>query len=285
MFGDNLKKYRSGKGLSQSDVAKRLYVTRQCVSKWEKGITQPDLQTLSKLSELLDVSVDELIKDECGLNNKPTNLNFCFFVANILIAVFCVIAFMAIWRFMPQKIPAHWTHGAIDRYGSRNEIMLHIITPIVFLAVDAIVFFAVKRIENRAVACVSHGVIAAFQVAYLIFIIALYAEYLSNVLSFVTCLSADLIMCVSVAMHPKISRRNYVLGVRTTETLKSDAVWNKTNTLATVLFVGSSAVIFIINMIFIFELSYLLLLSYVFPTAVVVVYAKVCFKKCEEKGK
>ncbi|MCH5161459.1 MAG: helix-turn-helix transcriptional regulator [Clostridiales bacterium] len=64
MFGDKLKKYRTDKGLSQNDLAEKLFVTRQCVSKWEKGITQPDLETLAQISELLDIPVDALIKDD-----------------------------------------------------------------------------------------------------------------------------------------------------------------------------------------------------------------------------
>ena len=47
MFCDNLKKYRRQAGFSQSELADKLYVSRQCVSKWEKGITQPDLETLN----------------------------------------------------------------------------------------------------------------------------------------------------------------------------------------------------------------------------------------------
>ncbi|MDE6293272.1 MAG: helix-turn-helix domain-containing protein [Clostridiales bacterium] len=39
MFGDNLKKYRIQNGYSQSELADKLFVSRQCVSKWEKGIT------------------------------------------------------------------------------------------------------------------------------------------------------------------------------------------------------------------------------------------------------
>ena len=53
MFGDNLRRYRIEKGFSQNDVAEKLFVTRQCVSKWEKGATQPDLQTLKQISDLL----------------------------------------------------------------------------------------------------------------------------------------------------------------------------------------------------------------------------------------
>ncbi len=40
MFGENLKKLRKEKGLSQQEVAQRLHVVRQTVSKWESGVSQ-----------------------------------------------------------------------------------------------------------------------------------------------------------------------------------------------------------------------------------------------------
>ena len=63
MFKDNLKKYRKEKGFSQNDLAQKLFVSRQCISKWERGITQPDLQALTQLSDLFEVSIDVLIKE------------------------------------------------------------------------------------------------------------------------------------------------------------------------------------------------------------------------------
>lgn len=279
MFGDNLKKCRIEKGFSQNDIAEKLFVTRQCVSKWEKGVTQPDLQTLSQLSELLGVSIDALIKDEDGLSyKKSANTNTYLFIANILFSIFCLIAFIVIWRFMPTTIPAHWTNNAIDRYGSRNEILINIIATVAFLAIDIIIFFAIKRINDKRVIYLSHGVIILFQIAYLIFIVVMYAECLNNILSFVTCLSVDLIMCVSVAMHPKISKRNYLLGVRTTETLGSTKVWNKTNALACYLFTFCSLLIFVINMTLIFKFPYLCLLTYLIPYIIVILYSKNIYK-------
>lgn len=275
MFNENLKKYRKDSGLSQSELAEKLFVTRQCISKWEKGVTQPDLQTLIQISDLLNVSVDALLKDDNGSSRKnPTNNNAYLFIANILTAIFCSLAFIAIWRFAPQIIPAHWTHGAVDRYGSRDEILINIITAVEFLAVDIIVFFTLKRISDKRVIYISHGGIALCQIAYLVFIVVLYAEYISNVLSFITCLSADLITCVSVAMHPKINKQNYLLGVRTTETLNSETVWNKTNALACYLFTGCSLAIFIVNMTLIFKFSYLCFLAYLILIIVVIVYSK-----------
>ncbi len=285
MFGDNLKKFRQDKGFSQNDIAEKLFVTRQCVSKWEKGITQPDLQTLSQLSDLLEVSVDELIAgNENNEENPPSNHNVGFFTANVLLSVFCLIAFILIWRFLPQRVPAHWTNGVIDRYGSRNEILLHLITVITLLSIDVAVFLAIKRTKSKkAVVYISHGVIAFFQVAYLIFIAVVYAKYLNEVISLITCLCIDLIACVSIAMHPKINKQNHLLGVRTEATLNSTAAWNKTNALASYLFTGFSLAILIINALWINKYSFLFLLIYVLLTVVVVVYAEKIGKAEERK--
>lgn len=61
MIGKHIKKARKAKGLSQEQLAEQLNVTRQAVSNWECGKTQPDIQTLQKLSEVLEVPVEELI--------------------------------------------------------------------------------------------------------------------------------------------------------------------------------------------------------------------------------
>ncbi len=279
MFGDNLKKYRIEKVFSQNELAEKLFVSRQCVSKWERGITQPDLQTLTLLSELLDVPIDALIKEnENSKNQNPKNSNISFFVSNIIIALFCLLAFITVWRFMPQTIPAHWANGVIDRYGNRNEVFINEITVVVFLAVDIFVCFKLRRISDKRAVYISHGVIALFQVAYLVFIIAMYAKYLSNILSFITCLSVALIMCVSIAMHPKINKQNYLLGVRIKETLNSTAVWNKTNALTCYLFSVWSLILFVIDMLWISKFNLLLLFGYVLLTIIVIIYSKKIYK-------
>lgn len=56
MFQENLKTYRKAKGLTQEDLAVRLHVVRQTISKWEKGLSVPDAALLVRLSEVLEVS-------------------------------------------------------------------------------------------------------------------------------------------------------------------------------------------------------------------------------------
>lgn len=61
MLNENLKKLRKAKGLSQEELAIKLHVVRQTVSKWEKGLSVPDSEMLIKLAEALDTSVSTLL--------------------------------------------------------------------------------------------------------------------------------------------------------------------------------------------------------------------------------
>ncbi len=60
-IGKNIKKLRMQKDIIQEQLAERLHVTRQAVSNWENGKTQPDVETLSMLAECFEISVEELI--------------------------------------------------------------------------------------------------------------------------------------------------------------------------------------------------------------------------------
>ena len=276
MFGDNLKKYRRRKGFSQSKLADKLFVTRQCVSKWEKGVTEPDLETLNKISELLNVSLDELIKDDCvaAPENRAAYLNRCLLITNILVALFCTFSFISLWRFLPQHIPAHWTNGVVDRYGSSAEAFLNIITVAIFLVDDVIVYFTLRNVLKGKLIVFIHLLFVFIQISYLIIIVAVYSDYITAVLPFVTCVSASLVLCVSIALHPKIAKQNQWIGVRTSETLCDKEVWNKTNALACYLFVAFSFIIWIVNLLVVSVWSCLGLLAYIVPAAIVIIYSK-----------
>ncbi len=61
MVGKNIKKLREKNGLTQLELADKLNVTRQAISNWETEKTQPDIDTLQKLAQIFEVSVEELI--------------------------------------------------------------------------------------------------------------------------------------------------------------------------------------------------------------------------------
>ena len=61
MFSENLKQARQKKGISQQELASRLHVVRQTVSKWERGLSVPDADLLVRLAEILDIPVSVLL--------------------------------------------------------------------------------------------------------------------------------------------------------------------------------------------------------------------------------
>ena len=67
-FSEKISALRKQKGWSQEELAEKLMVTRQAVSKWESAQSMPDLDKLVQLSEALGVSTDYLLKDEQALS-------------------------------------------------------------------------------------------------------------------------------------------------------------------------------------------------------------------------
>ena len=68
---NNLYEIRRGAGLSQEEFAEKLGVSRQAVSKWERGEAYPDTENLIVISEMFGVTIDELLRSEnIGADNK-----------------------------------------------------------------------------------------------------------------------------------------------------------------------------------------------------------------------
>ncbi len=61
MLSDNIKNLRKNKGFTQEELANKLNVVRQTVSKWEKGYSVPDAEMLKKIAEILETDVSQLL--------------------------------------------------------------------------------------------------------------------------------------------------------------------------------------------------------------------------------
>ena len=61
MLNENIKNLRKNKGYTQEELASKLNVVRQTVSKWEKGYSVPDAEMLKKIAEIFETSVSQLL--------------------------------------------------------------------------------------------------------------------------------------------------------------------------------------------------------------------------------
>lgn len=72
-LGNQIKKYRNELEISQEKLAKKIYVTRQSISNWENDKNYPDINSLIRLSEVFNVSLDILIKGDVEKMKKEIN--------------------------------------------------------------------------------------------------------------------------------------------------------------------------------------------------------------------
>ena len=70
MIADKIKAARTKKEYTQEQVAESLSISRQTLSNWENGKSLPDIISIIKMSELYDISLDELMKGDAALLNK-----------------------------------------------------------------------------------------------------------------------------------------------------------------------------------------------------------------------
>lgn len=73
MLSENIRSIRKAKGLSQEEFAIKLYVVRQTVSKWERGLSVPDAEMLIHISEILETPVSVLLGETQVETELPAN--------------------------------------------------------------------------------------------------------------------------------------------------------------------------------------------------------------------
>ena len=70
-FGEAIKQKRESLGMTQQDLAEKLFVSRQTVCRWENGSRCPDLIMAKKISMVLGISMDDLVPTEAVQNQEP----------------------------------------------------------------------------------------------------------------------------------------------------------------------------------------------------------------------
>lgn len=104
-LGDQIRRLRTERGLLQDDLAAAVYVSRQTVSSWERDKTYPDVQSLVLLSQLFEVSIDELVQGDVAAMRRAVEedsrkmrwLSVAMVVALVL-AVSFFVGLAVAWR-------------------------------------------------------------------------------------------------------------------------------------------------------------------------------------------
>ncbi|KGF04300.1 helix-turn-helix domain-containing protein [Anaerococcus lactolyticus] len=108
-IGDKLKNARLHKKLTQEEAAEKLFVSRQSISNWENNKTYPDIGNVIALSDLYQISLDELLKGsdnfmkhlEESTDIVKSNKKLIFIIVIALIAMIIMALFT---EFLPEKV-------------------------------------------------------------------------------------------------------------------------------------------------------------------------------------
>ena len=114
-LGNKIKYYRGEKELSQEALAERVYVSRQTISNWENNKSYPDINSIVLLSEIFEISIDNLIKGDVEQMKKEINseevkkLNFYATMMVILMLVATILLmpmlkFIGLYGFIPYFV-------------------------------------------------------------------------------------------------------------------------------------------------------------------------------------
>lgn len=103
--GNQIKKYRDQLHLSQEQLAEKIYVTRQTISNWETNKSYPDIHSLVLLSQIFNVSIDQLVKGDLEMMKyqiekeevNKFNKNAVIYGALLLIAV---LSLVSLWTYL-----------------------------------------------------------------------------------------------------------------------------------------------------------------------------------------
>ena len=112
-LGKRIKHYRNEKALSQDNLAERVFVSRQTISNWENDKSYPDINSIILLSEVFEISIDNLIKGDVEQMKVEINkeevkkMNFyayvmAFFYLLAVVSAIPLIKFIGYYALIPE---------------------------------------------------------------------------------------------------------------------------------------------------------------------------------------
>ena len=132
-LGERLTKYRKDAELSQDELAKMLYVTRQAISKWERGECCPEIETLAKIGKIFAKTIDEMIFDNAHLDVDEEDIfrghDRSYIVEKIAQGQIRVDLSSVFYQFSPKERMYILKQIKLGRIKCDREMLIPILTP------------------------------------------------------------------------------------------------------------------------------------------------------------
>ena len=166
-IGEKLKALRTERGLTQEQLAAKLYVSRTAVSKWETGGGSPNLDSLQAVARLFDVSVDDLLstddlivlaRDERRSSARSGGM-LSFGLLDMLAVVFAFLPLYGVDDGSFVRMASLADYGASVDFGASFAVMAAAVVSLMFVgAVEIVLAAAGSRRAARIVALVGFAV-------------------------------------------------------------------------------------------------------------------------------
>jgi len=138
-LGKRIKEYRDLKGWNQDELSEKMFVSRQTISNWENDKTYPDIQSILLLSNLYEVSLDQLVKGDIEKMKKIVNeedvkeMNRYSKIMGLGLLVFVVstaplailLKFRAAIPLAIIYIPTMWVAFKVEKIKSENDVQTY----------------------------------------------------------------------------------------------------------------------------------------------------------------
>lgn len=291
-FNEKLKELRLAKGYTQEDLASKLSITRQSISKWEQGINEPDIDTLKKLCNILDCSIEDLIDDdkEIETSKEVKNMRIAgiLFKITLILSIFISLSMFVFFAAADTNVVIHWGIDGTIKLGSRWYILLMIIPVLIVLGVFILFRYLTYKhkafIKYKLLYSITGLVVMSLvTIGFIItasFMIANHNKGSKTLLNMAGGFVFALCLSIAPFTHPRFNKRNHIFGFRTFYALSSDETWNKVNSFGSIALATSSFVGFVLTLVFIKEHWAVFLISIILVGVIVtIIYEEIIKRK------
>lgn len=159
-IGELLQRARKNKGLTQEDVAKLLYVTRQTISRWEQNKTLPNINVIKELSFVYDVPIDQLVsiskennvckKEEIEMKRINYMALFGSLCFNIFlfsgIAITLIMLMLSVWMIVGTFLICPFMLAYVNLTGAQEFGWLNTILAVILFPVGVVLINYSKQL-------------------------------------------------------------------------------------------------------------------------------------------